>query len=81
MKRCASIFAAVLLLSLFAFVPVSSAKETWTRVRSKNFLLVGNAAERDIRKVAVRLEQFRDVLTKLLTKSRFDSPVPDRHRL
>jgi len=76
MKRCASIFAAVLLLSLFAFVPVSSAKETWTRVRSKNFLLVGNAAERDILKVAVRLEQFRDVLTKLLTKSRFDSPVP-----
>jgi tetratricopeptide (TPR) repeat protein len=52
------------------------AKDTWTSVRSKNFLLIGNANEKDIRKVATRLEQFRDVFSRLFTGAKFNSPVP-----
>jgi tetratricopeptide (TPR) repeat protein len=54
----------------------ASAKETWTSVRSKHFLLVGNASERDIRKVATKLEQFRDVFARLFPKANLNSPVP-----
>ncbi len=53
-----------------------SAKETWTSVRSKNFLLVGNANEKDIRQVALRMEQFREVFSLLFSGLKVDSPVP-----
>ncbi len=53
-----------------------SAKDTWTSVRSKNFLLVGNASEKDIRQVGVRLEQFREVFSRLFTSLNVNSPVP-----
>ena len=52
------------------------AADTWTIVHSKNFTVVGNAGERDIRLVATRLEQFRDVFTRLLSLAKFNSPVP-----
>ena len=45
-------------------------------MRSKHFLLVGNASERDIRKVATKLEQFRDVFARLFPKANLNSPVP-----
>lgn len=54
------------------------AKDNWTSVRSKNFFLIGNAGEKDIRKAATRLEQFRDVFTKLFPKARINSSVPTR---
>jgi tetratricopeptide (TPR) repeat protein len=50
--------------------------ETWTSVQSRNFLLVGNASERDIRAVAARLEQFREAFLRLLPVSHFDASVP-----
>lgn len=53
-----------------------SAKDNWIRVQSKNFTLVGNASERDIRNVAARLEQFREVISRLLPKARFSSAKP-----
>ena len=53
-----------------------SAKDTWTSVRSKNFLLVGNASEKDIRQVGVRLEQFREVFSRLFTTMKVNSPIP-----
>jgi tetratricopeptide (TPR) repeat protein len=51
-------------------------KDNWTSVRSKNFFLIGNAGEKDIKDVATRLEQFRDVFTRLLPGMKFNSPVP-----
>lgn len=57
-------------------VGTAAAGEKWVRVRSKNFTVVGNASERDIRRVALRLEQFRDVYSRLFTKAQFTSPVP-----
>src|SRR5258708_4382028 len=56
--------------------PNTQAKDAWTSVRTKNFTLIGNAGEKDIRKVATRLEQFRDVFTRLFPGARFETPVP-----
>jgi tetratricopeptide (TPR) repeat protein len=53
-----------------------AAKDSWTSVRSQNFFLVGNASEKEIRQVATRLEQFRDVFRRLLANANFNSPVP-----
>ncbi len=75
MKRSAFRLA-LILLCLFSLAGVTAAKETWTKVTSKNFTLVGNASEKDIRQVATRLEQFREVFSLLFTKARFDSVVP-----
>jgi len=52
------------------------AKENWLMVRSKNFLLVGNASEKEIKQVGVRLEQFREVFSRLFTGANVKSPVP-----
>ena len=64
------------LLFVLAAPLTIQAKDNWTSVRSKNFFLVGNASEKEIRQVATRLEQFRDVFTRLLTAAKFDTPVP-----
>jgi tetratricopeptide (TPR) repeat protein len=66
------------LLFLLAAPPASrAASDDWIKVRSRNFLLVGNASEREIRLVATRLEQFREVFQRLLASTeRFDSIVP-----
>ena len=53
MKRTLPIF----VLLLFA-IPARAA-DKWTAVQSKNFLLVGNAMENQIRDVAENLELFR----------------------
>jgi tetratricopeptide (TPR) repeat protein len=70
-----------LAVSLCLLVVVSqnttvAAKDTWVSVRTKNFFMLGNASEKDIRKVGLRLEQFREVFTKLFPKLKFNTPVP-----
>ncbi|MEK7723006.1 MAG: tetratricopeptide repeat protein [Acidobacteriota bacterium] len=70
-------FSVVLPLLLIVFCSFSvSAKDEWLRVNSKNFHLVGNASEKDIRKVATKLEQFRETLRILLKTANFDSAIP-----
>ena len=54
----------------------AQAKDTWIRVHSQNFTLIGNASEKDIRQVATRLEQFRDVFSRLFPAAKFETPVP-----
>ncbi len=82
MKRSEMIL--VLVFVFLAFLANSSvnstveAKETWTSVRSKNFFLVGDASEKAIRKVAVKLEQFREVFSRLFPKTNINSPIPIR---
>lgn len=72
------VFATLLVLLLAATVYSQTPRppDTWTKVTSKNFSLVGNASDKEIRQVATQLEQFRDVFTKLLSLAKFDSPVP-----
>ncbi|HEV7475587.1 MAG TPA: tetratricopeptide repeat protein [Pyrinomonadaceae bacterium] len=58
-----------------ALAPVF-AKDTWISVRSKNFQLIGNASEKDIRQVGIRLEQFREVFSRLFPSMNVNSPIP-----
>lgn len=76
-KRLTVVIAIVLyaLLVLAASHP-AEAKDTWISVRSKNFFLLGNASEKEVRQVASRLEEFREVFSRLLPQSAFTSSVP-----
>jgi tetratricopeptide (TPR) repeat protein len=78
MKNYQLLTLSALLFVVFCFfLPVSvSAKDEWLRVRSKNFNLVGNASEKDIRKVATKLEQFRETFRQVFTQSNVNSPIP-----
>lgn len=67
---------AALLLVIFVFAQTAAAGDRWTRVRSANFNLVGNADEVQIRAVAFKLEQFRAALRQVLGGMNFDSPIP-----
>ena len=58
--------------------PIGLAKEQWSRVQAKHFLLVGNANDADLRRVGVQLEQFRAVFAKLFPNANVNSPVPIR---
>lgn len=64
----------LLLIQLGA--PTVDAKDKWTSVRSKNFFLLGNCSEKEIRQVATRLEQFREVFSRVFPGVNFKSPVP-----
>ena len=79
MKTKAPSFPKVLVGLFFAlvilFIP-AMAKDQWLEVRSKNFLLIGNASEKDIRKVGTRLEQFRETFRQLFTKTNFTASIP-----
>ncbi len=71
--------ALAVLLYFLAAVPARqpvSAKDNWISVHSKNFFLIGNASEKEVRQVAARLEQFRDVFSRLFPGLNFTSPVP-----
>lgn len=77
MKRSSFLFSAACLCLLLGFSTEGVwAKDEWVRVRSKNFQLVGNAAEKDIRLVAAKLEQFREVFRQLYSRVNSDSPTP-----
>lgn len=68
--------AALVVCLLLLGVSTASAKETWRSVQSKNFLVVGNGSEKDLQKLAVKLEQFRHVLGVILNKAQLVTPVP-----
>src|SRR5262245_32793307 len=77
MKRF--VFPLVVALCFLALIPhfsPVSAKDNWVSVRTKNFYLIGSANEKEIRKVALKLEQFREVFTKLFPNMKFNTPVP-----
>lgn len=70
MSRCATLALAAILA-----IPAVCAAE-WTEIRSANFRFIGDARERDIREIAARLEQFREVLRHIDPGMTADSPVP-----
>ena len=73
--RLAVLIWAVASLFLVAHT-TAEAKDEWLQVRSKNFFLVGNAAEKDIRKVATKLEQFRETFRQLFPGAALRTAVP-----
>lgn len=52
-------------------------KEVWLKAQSKHFTLIGNASEKQIRKVVAELEKFREAVTRLsgIWQRRFSPPV------
>ena len=77
MKIYKSLFAFFLLGLVLVLSNTSVlAKDEWIRVESKNFHLIGNAGEKDIRKVATKLEQFRETFRILFKTANFDAAIP-----
>jgi tetratricopeptide (TPR) repeat protein len=70
MKRALTVFFLVL-----AATPAFSA-DKWLSIRFKDFLVVGNAGESDIRRVGRSLEQFRSALGIMFPKIDQTAPVP-----
>ncbi|MEO7659302.1 MAG: DUF1570 domain-containing protein, partial [Pyrinomonadaceae bacterium] len=71
----------IFLLTAFLSIPNLSAhsitaKDEWIQVKSKNFNLVGNASEKDIRKVGVKLEQFRETFRLLFNTAKLTASIP-----
>src|SRR5688500_11420184 len=64
------------LLAVLSHYTTVAAKDTWVSVRTKNFFLVGNGGEKDVRRVGLRMEQFREVFTRLFPNMKFKTPVP-----
>lgn len=61
---------------LFVVSHAATARDNWVGVRSPNYLLVGDAAESEIREVAIRFEQFRNHFSQLFPASGLASSVP-----
>jgi len=69
------ILCSLVILCFFQTSPAFAA-DSWIRVKSKNFDLIGNASEKNIRKVATKLEQFREVFRNVFKNINFTSPIP-----
>jgi tetratricopeptide (TPR) repeat protein len=76
MRRSALSLVAVICFSVIALESRATAKEQWTRVRSENFTLIGNASGRQIRDVAVKLEQYRTILERVFGAKKISHTVP-----
>jgi tetratricopeptide (TPR) repeat protein len=62
-------FGLLLLVGFFARV---EAAESWTEVRSRNFFLIGDAGEKELRQAATRLEEFREAFRMLFPQIKLD---------
>jgi hypothetical protein len=72
-----SALAASLLLLASLHTPAARGETNgWTSIRSRNFTVVGEAREKDLRRVAVRLEEYRAALSRLLSEGLTDASIP-----
>src|SRR5436190_6485750 len=72
MRRAVRLIAASLLI---ACLP-STAWARWSRLRTEHFVFIGDASDGAIRRVAQKLDQFREVLTRAVPGAGTTSPVP-----
>ena len=63
-------------LALSMLATPAAAKDTWISVRTRNFFLIGNTGEKEIKQVGTKLEQFREVFTRLFKGMNFSAKVP-----
>lgn len=66
---------AALACALLALVPASAAAE-WRRLDSPNFIVVGEAGERDLGRIAAQFESFREALGRVLSPRATATAVP-----
>ncbi len=64
------------LFALFLLAQPGIAADKWLSIHTKNFLLVGNASESDIRRVGRTLEEFRSAIAMVFPKMDQTSSVP-----
>lgn len=78
MKFYKFFFQIILLCLILCVSPTiaAAAKNEWTKVRSKNFQLIGDASDKEIRGVATNLEQFRETFRQFFTDVNFNSSAP-----
>jgi tetratricopeptide (TPR) repeat protein len=69
-------FALIVFSVVFLDTPRTFARDSWVSVRSNHLLVIGNGTDRDIRIVAARLEQFREVVTRIIARPEIESAVP-----
>jgi len=74
MKRPHVIVLLVVLIALSAVA--AEAKDQWIQVRTKNFYLIGNASEKDVKHVAVKMEQFRETFRLLFPHTNLTAAKP-----
>jgi tetratricopeptide (TPR) repeat protein len=75
--RCLACLAVLLAPTQLAGAPLSvPPQKDWHQLTTTNFRVIGNAGERDLRRVATRLEQFRETLGILFPKAVLVSSVP-----
>lgn len=65
-------------LAALFLLPHAQAKDIWRKVESENFTVVGNSSERNLLRVASRLEKFRHAFVILFPNYEFNSSVPTR---
>lgn len=75
MKFRLPFFALICVFAVFALTDDAHGKDEWINVRSKNFNLIGNAGEKDIRGVGQRLEQFRETFRQMFPQIRLNTPI------
>jgi tetratricopeptide (TPR) repeat protein len=67
---------AVFLLAALALMGHKADAADWTRLRSANFTIEGDVSEGELREVALRFEQFREVLRRLMPNARLVTRTP-----
>jgi tetratricopeptide (TPR) repeat protein len=67
---------AALVVGLGLQLHASEASAKWTRLSTPHFTFVGEVSESDLRSIAQRLEQFREVIGRLFSERTATSPVP-----
>src|ERR1700681_3995560 len=67
---------ALCLCIFLSFAHPAIAADKWLSIHSKNFLLVGNASESDIRRVGRTLEEFRSAVAVVFPKMEQASSAP-----
>ncbi len=76
LRSSIAVVISVAVLCLSAALNTSAARDSWVSVRSKDLLVVGNSGEKEVRLVAARLQQFRQVVSKAFPTVNPDSPIP-----
>lgn len=69
------LFALFCVFAVLSSSVTAHAKDEWISVRSKNFYLIGNASDKEIRGVAQKLEQFRETFRLLFPSVRLSTPI------
>ena len=76
LKSSAPIFILVAIIFLNATVHTSAARDSWVSVKSNELNVIGNSSEKDVREIAERLLQFRQIVPRIFPALRADSRVP-----